>query len=83
MTVKISYTEVVYNIYRPDFENADIAHRERCVKNIYDGRVTNSRIAREIPEGTVVEKVMKVDKRFDVDGEKALAWLAENGTEKE
>ena len=83
MTVNISYTEVVYNVYRPDVDNADIAHRERCVMNIYDGRVTNARIARELPKGAVVEKVTRVDKRFYVVGKKLFDWLAENGTEPE
>lgn len=49
--------------------------------DIYNGRVTSARIAREIHNGATVESVRKIDKSFDVDGEKVLAWLIENGTE--
>ena len=83
MTVNISYTEVVYTVYLPDVDNDSIAHRERCVMSIYDGRVTNARIARELPKGAVVEKVTRVDKRFYVVGKKLVDWLSENGTEPE
>ena len=82
MFIKVSYTKVVYSLYRPDFDNMDIAHRERCTKNIYDGRVTKARIYQEIPKLAVVEKIEKVDKRYDVDGEKVLDWLSRNGTVK-
>lgn len=81
MIVNISYTQVVYEVYRPDSDNIDIAHRERCVKNIYDGRVTEKRIGRELPKGAIVEKVTRVNKRFYVVGEKLIEWLSENGTE--
>ena len=43
--------------------------------------MTNARIAREIPKGAVVEKVEKVYRKFELNGEKVLAWLTENGTE--
>lgn len=82
MTLNASYSQVVYTVYKPDPDNVNIAHMERCTLNIYEGRVTNARIAREIPKGAVVEKVVKVDKHFHVDTEKALAWLAENAEEK-
>ena len=81
MTVNVSYTRVVYNMYIPDNENPGIARLTTGELNIYDGRVTNARIAREIPKRAVVEKVEKVDRKFELDGEKALAWLIENGTE--
>ena len=82
MTINVSYTRVVYNMYIPDDETPEIAHLTTGTLNIYDGRVTNARIAREIPKGAIVEKVEKVGKLFEVNGEKALAWLIENGTEK-
>lgn len=83
MTVNISYTEVAYSVYRPDEDNPDIARKLRGVLNIYDGRVTNARIARELPQGATVESVRKLDRRFNVDGEKILDWLTENDTGKE
>ena len=81
MTVNVSYTRVVYNMYIPDDENPEIARLTTGELNIYDGRVTNARIAREIPKRAVVEKVEKVDRKFELDGKKALAWFIENGTE--
>ena len=83
MTVNISYTEVAYSVYRPDDDNPEIARRCGGAVSIYNGRATSARIAREIPKGATVESVGKIDKSFDVDGEKALAWLIENGTVKE
>ena len=82
MTVNVSYTRVVYTMYIPDDETPEIARLTTGELNIYDGRVTNARIAREIPKRAVVEKVEKVDRKFELDGEKVLAWLTENGNEK-
>ena len=81
MTVNVSYTRVVYNMYIPDDEAPEIARLTTGELNIYDGRVTNARIAREIPKRAVVEKVERVERKFELDGEKVLAWLTENGTE--
>lgn len=61
----------------------DIARKVQGELYIYDGRATNARIAREIPKGAIVESVHKIDYKFKVDGEKALAWLIENGEKKE
>lgn len=82
MTVKISFTVLTYSAYRPDDKDPDFARKVKVVKNIYDGRVTKARIAKEIPQGATVESVARIDKCFDVDGEKTIAWLLENGTEK-
>lgn len=82
MTVNIRYTLVTYSVYRPDNDNPEIAHKCTEELNIYDGRATKARIAKEIPNGATVESVRKLDYSFEVDGKKALAWLIENGTEK-
>lgn len=82
MIVNISFTKVVFSLYSLDDDNHEIAYRHKGEMDIYDGRVTNARIAREIPKGAIIESVRKIRKRFYVDGEKALAWLIENGTEK-
>lgn len=83
MTVNISYTMVTYTVYRPDKDDPDIARKLRGTFNIYDGRVTNRRIAKELPQGATVESVRKLNRRFNVDGEKILDWLIENDTGKE
>ncbi len=83
MTINVSYTNVRYCTWVQLEDNPQTARRFEGELNIYDGRVTNARILREIPNCATVESVMKVDRKFEVDGEKALAWLTENGTEKE
>ena len=83
MVVNISYTNIRYSMWVPSEEDEKIAKRFDGELNIYDGRATLARIAREIPKGAVVENITKVDKRFYVVGENLIAWLAENGTEAE
>lgn len=83
MTITVSYTIVRYSRWVQDENNPNIARKAEGELNIYDGRVTSARIAREIPKGATMESATRVDRKFEVDGEKALAWLTENGTEKE
>lgn len=79
MIVNVRYTEVSYTVYKPDSDNPEIAHKHLGVLNIYDGKATKARIAREIPSGSTVESVRKIELSYDVAAEKAIAWLAENG----
>lgn len=79
MTVNVRYTEVSYTVYKPDADNPQIAHKHLGVLNIYDGRATKARIAKEVPYGATVERVRKIELSYDVAAKKALAWLAENG----
>ena len=81
MVINLSYTNVQYTTWVQSKENGKIADRVEGELNIYDGRVTLARIAREIPKGAFVENITKVQKRFYVVGENLIAWLAENGTE--
>ena len=83
MVVSISYTNIRYSMWVQSEQDEKIANRVEGELNIYDGRVTLARIAREIPKGAVVENIKKVDKRFHVVGETLVAWLAKNGTEAE
>ena len=83
MTVNISCTAVSYSVYIPDNDNPEIARKSIGELNIYDGRATKARIASEIPKGATVEGVRKINYTFEVDGEKAFAWLTENGNMKE
>ena len=83
MIISVSYTNVRYSVWKQSESNQQLAHKSENEVNIYDGRVTSARIDREIPKGATVESVTRIKKRFNVDGEKALAWLIENGTEKE
>lgn len=81
MVINVSYTNVRYGMWVKSEEDEKIANRVEGELNIYDGRATLARIAREIPKGAFVENITKVDKRFYVVGENLFAWLAENGTE--
>ena len=81
MTINVSYTNVRYSMWEQSKEDEKIAKRIEGELNIYDGRVTLARIAREIPKGALVENITKVDKRFYVVGENLMEWLAKNGTE--
>ena len=83
MVINISYTNIRYSMWVQSEQDEKIANRIEGELNIYDGRVTLARIAREIPKGAVVENITKVDKRFYVVGENLIAWLAKNGTEAE
>ena len=83
MVVNISYTNIRYSKWVQSEQDEKIANRVEGEVNIYDGRATLARIAREIPQGAVVENITKVDKRFNVVGENLIAWLTENGTEAE
>ena len=83
MVINLSYTNVKYSMWVQSEEDEKIANRIEGELNIYDGRVTLARIAREIPKGAVVENITKVHKQFYVVGENLIAWLAKNGTEAE
>lgn len=83
MVINIAYTIVRYSSWEQSKEDEKIANRVNGELNIYDGRATGARIAREIPEGSTVDGVYKIHKRFEVDGEKALDWLLANGEMKE
>ena len=81
MVINFSYTNVQYSMWAQSEEDEKIANRIEGELNIYDGRATLARIAREIPKGAVVENITKVQKQFYVVGENLIEWLAENGTE--
>lgn len=83
MIITVSYTNVRYSNWVQDENNPDIARKSEGEICIYDRRVTSARISREIPKGATLESTTRVDRKFEVGGEKVIAWLAENGTEKE
>ena len=83
MTITVSYTNVRYYRFVQDENDPNIYKKTEGELNIYDGRVTSARIAREIPKGATMDVATMIVRKFVVDGEKAIAWLTENGTEKE
>ena len=79
MFIKLPFTSVVYSVYEPDAENPAIARLCEKTIHIYDERVTSARIEREIPKNATVKSICKHKATFEVAGDKALAWLMENG----
>ena len=82
MVVNIAYTNVRYHMWEQSKEDEKIADRIDGELNIYGGRMTSARIAREIPKGATVDIVSSIKKRFDVDCGMLLNWLTVYGTEK-
>ena len=81
MVINFSYTNVQYSMWVQSKDENEIANHIEGELNIYDGRATLARIAREIPKGAVIDNITKVQKQFYVVGENLIDWLAENGTE--
>ena len=81
MVINFSYTNVKYSMWVQSEEDEKIANRVEGELNIYDGRASLARIAREIPKGAFVENITKVQKQFYVVGENLHEWLVENGTD--
>lgn len=68
MVIRVNFTSVSYragNIFE--------------VKHIFGGRPTQEQIANAIPKGSTVEQVVDINANFEVDGDKLLGWLLENG----
>lgn len=49
------------------------------VKHIFGDHPTQEQIFNAIPEGATVEHVVDINANFEVDGDKLLGWLLENG----
>ena len=81
MVINLSYTNVQYSMWVQSGEDEKILKRIDGELNIYDGRVTLARIAREIPKGAFVENITNVQKKFYVVGKNLHEWLADNGRE--
>ena len=83
MIIKLPFTSVVYSVYEPDAENPAIAHLCEKTLRIFDGRSIGARITREIPQNATVKSVCRHNAKFEVAGDKVVAWLMENGELKE
>ena len=49
------------------------------VEHIFDSHPTPDQIANAIPKGATIEQVVDINANFEVDGNKLLGWLLDNG----
>ena len=68
MVIRVNFTSVSYSV-----------GKMLEVKNIFGDRPTLEQIANAIPKGSTVEQVFDINANFEVDGDKLLCWLLENG----
>ena len=68
MVIRVNFKSVSYSV-----------GKEFSVKHIFDDHPTQEQISNAIPEGATVEQVVGINAIFEVDGDKLLGWLLENG----
>lgn len=68
MVIRVNFTSVAYSVGKM-FE----------VKHIFGDHPTQEQIANAIPKRATVEQVVEINANFEVDGDKLLGWLLENG----
>ena len=68
MVTRINFTSVSYSV-----------GKVFGVEHIFDDNPTPEQIANAIPKGANVEQVVDFNANFEVDGNKLLGWLLENG----
>ena len=68
MVICVNFTSVSYSV-----------GNTLSVEHIFGDRPTPEQIANAIPKGAAVENVVDINANFEVDGDKLLGWLLENG----
>lgn len=68
MVISVNFTSVSY-----------IVGKTLSVEHIFGDRPAPEQIANAIPKGAAVEHVVDINANFEVDGDKLLGWLLENG----
>lgn len=77
MVIKINFTSVTYSAPLPAED--DKFHRSLQVRHIYEENVSIPRIMQQLPKGAIIENTCDINAKFEVDGDKLLGWLLENG----
>lgn len=72
MIIDMKFTSVVYRL-------SQAAEDKRQVCHIYEENVTTVRIVKEIPPGAIIERVLDISSKFEVDGDELLGFLLEYG----
>lgn len=68
MVIRVNFTSVFYSV-----------GKMLEVKHIFGDHPTQEQITNAIPKGATVEKVVDINVNFEVDGDKLLGFLLENG----
>ena len=68
MVIRVNFTSVAYS-----------AGKMFGVEHIFGGHPTQEQIANAIPKGADPEQIVDINAIFEVDGDKLLGWLLENG----
>ena len=68
MVTRINFTSVSYSV-----------GKVFGVEHIFGDPPTLEQIVNAIPKGATVEQVVDINANFEVDGNKLLGWLVENG----
>lgn len=68
MVVCVNFTSVSYSV-----------GKMLGVEHIFGDHPTPEQIDNAIPKGAAVEQVVDINANFEVDGDKLLGWLLENG----
>lgn len=68
MVTRVDFTSVSYSV-----------GKTLLVEHFFGDHPTHEQIANATPKGAVVEQVVDIHANFEVDGDKLLGWLLENG----
>lgn len=68
MVIRVNFTSASYRV-----------GKMFGVKHIFGDHPTQEQISNAIPQGATVEDVVDINANFEVDGDKMLGWLLENG----
>lgn len=68
MVIRVNFTSVSYSV-----------GKMFGVKHIFDDHPTQEQIDNAIPKGATIENIVDINANFEVDGDKLLGWLLENG----
>ena len=68
MVIRVNFTSVSYSV-----------GKMFGVEHIFCDHPTREQIDNAIPKGATLEQVVDINANFEVDGDKLLGWLLENG----
>ena len=68
MVIRVNFTSVAYSVGNMFGD-----------KHIFGGPPSQEQIVNAIPKGAAAEQVVDINANFEVDGDKLLGWLLENG----
>ena len=68
MVIRVNFTSVSYSV-----------GKMFGVKHIFGDHTTQEQIDNAIPKGATIENIVDITANFEVDGDKLLGWLLENG----